>query len=93
LDFLIGSLATALATGSMYLTRKLTVSGFPLPGMLMPAVFNALLVGWELTVHIGGGFWINALYVAMGEAAVLLTLGSVLFYAMKKRHLDTRLFA
>ena len=64
-----------------------------LVGMLMPALFNAVLVGWELSVYIGGGFWMNALYVAIGEIAVLLTAGSVLYYAMKKRNLDTRLFA
>jgi hypothetical protein len=44
-------------------------------------------------VYIGGGFWINALYVAIGEAAVLLTLGSALYYALKVRHLDRKLFA
>ena len=42
--------------------------------LLMPALFNALLIGWELALYIGGGFWFNALYVAIGEAAVLLTL-------------------
>ena len=92
LDFLLGSLATALAASSMWLTRKLTIKGYPAFGMLMPALFNALLVGWELSVYIGGGFGINALYVAIGEAAVLLTLGTLLYYTMKVRHLDTRLF-
>ena len=92
LDFLVGSLATLLATAGMYWLRKLTVRGFPLIGMLLPALTNSLLVGWELTVYIGGGFWLNALYVAIGEAAVLLTLGSALYYAMKKRRLDIRLF-
>lgn len=92
LDFLVGSLATALSASAMWLTRKLTVKGYPLPGMLMPALFNALLVGWELSVYVGGGFGINAVYVAIGEAAVLLTLGTLLYYTMKVRHLDTRLF-
>lgn len=92
LDVLVGSAASALAASAMWLTRRITVKGYPLPGMLMPALFNALLVGWELTVYVGGGFWLNALYVAIGEAAVLLTLGSALYYAMKVRHLDTRLF-
>ena len=92
LDFLVGSLATALASATMWLTRKLTVKGYPVFGMLMPSLFNALLVGWELSVYIGGGFGINAFYVAIGETAVLLTLGSILFYTMKVRHLDTRLF-
>ena len=92
LDFLVGSLATLMSAGSMWLTRKVTIKGYPLPGMAMPALFNALLVGWELTAYIGGGFFINALYVALGELAVLLSFGTALFYAVKKRHLDTKLF-
>ena len=70
----------------------MTVKAYPVFGMLMPALFNALLVGWELSIYIGGGFWLNACYVAIGEAAVLLTLGTIFYYTMKVRHLDTRLF-
>ena len=92
LDFLVGSLASALAAGAMWMTRRVTVKGCPLLGLLMPALFNALLVGWELTVYIGGGCAINALYVAIGEAAVLLTLGWLLYATIKKRRLDQRLF-
>ena len=92
LDFLVGTLASFLAAGGMYLTRKITAKGYPLVAMLLPAVSNAILVGWELSVYIGGGFGINALYVAIGEAAVLLTLGTALFYAMKNRNLASRLF-
>lgn len=92
LDAIVGTAASFLATGAMWLTRKMTVKGYPLPGLLMPALFNALLVGWELSVYIGGGFWLNAIYVAIGEAAVLLTLGAALYYAMRTRHLDSRLF-
>jgi uncharacterized membrane protein len=92
LDFLVGTVATYLAAKAMWLTRNITVGKLPLLGMLMPALFNALLVGWELSVYIGGGFWINAIYVALGEIAVLLTLGTILYLAMKRRNLDTRLF-
>ena len=92
LDFLVGSLATFLAVGGMYLLRKVTIKGYPLIAMLLPAISNALLVGWELNLYIGGGFWINALYVAIGEAAVMLTLGTALFYTIKARRLDQRLF-
>ena len=87
LDWLLGSLATFCAAWAMYRLRR-----HPLPGLLMPALANALLVGWELTVYIGGGFWLNALYVAIGEAAVLLTLGTILYTAIKKRRMDTILF-
>ena len=87
LDMLVGTLATFLAVGGMYLTRRMTIRGLPLFQLFLPAVMNALLVGWELTIYIGGGFWINALYVFIGEAAVLLTLGIVLYYAIKGRRL------
>lgn len=93
LDWLVGTAASFLSTLAMWLTRKWTVKGYPLFAMLMPALFNALIVGWELSVYIGGGFWLNALYVAIGEAVVLLSLGSLLYYVLKRRHLDTRLFA
>ena len=93
LDFLVGSLASLLAAWGMWRTRNLKVFGYPLFGMLMPALTNAILVGWELTVYIGGGFWLNALYVAIGEAAALLTLGTALYYAMQHRGLHKRLFS
>ena len=93
LDFLVGSLATWLAAWSMWKTRNVKVRGIPLLGLAMPALTNAILVGWELTAYIGGGFWINALCVALGELAVLLTLGTVLYLAIKKRGLDRKLFA
>ena len=87
LDFLVGTAATALSTWLMWLTRKITVRGWPLPGLLMPALFHAVLVGWELSVYIGGGFQFNAFCVAAGELAVLLLPGTALYYAIKKRNL------
>lgn len=87
LDFLVGTLATYLAAQGMWLLRR-----YPLPAMLLPAFTNALLVGWELSVYIGGAFWLNAAYVAAGEAIVLLIPGAALYYAMRARKLDTRLF-
>ena len=92
LDIVVGSLATFLAAWTMWLTRNWKIKGIPLLGLLMPALTNAVLVGWELTVYIGGGFWLNALYVAIGEAAVLLIFGWPLYAAMRKRRLDVRLF-
>ena len=92
LDFFVGSLASMLAAASMYMLRKATVKGYPLPALLMPALCNAILVGWELAVYIGGGFWLNALYVAIGELAVLLTLGTALYYALRARSLHKRIF-
>lgn len=92
LDVLVGTMATILAALAMWKLRRATIKGYPLLGMLMPALFNALLVGWELTVYVGGGFGLNALYVAIGEAAVLLIPGSALYCAIKARKLDARFF-
>ena len=93
LDAVVGTLATWLACRGMWLTRHLLVRKMPLLGLLMPALTNALLVGAELTLYIGGGFWLNALYVAIGEAIVLLIPGSLLYFAMKKRGLDRKIFS
>ena len=87
LDFVVGSLATALAATAMWKLRR-----YPLPALTMPALFNAILVGWELTVYIGGGFWLNAVYVAIGELIVMLTLGLLLHTVMKRRNLGKILF-
>ena len=92
LDWILGTLATLAACSAMWGLRRVLVAGYPLPGMLMPAVFNALLVGWELELYIGGGFWLNAFYVAVGELTVMLVFGTVLYYVMKRRRLDKLLF-
>ena len=89
----MGTLASVLAAAAMYWLRNIKWKKLPVLGLLMPGICNAFLVGWELTVYIGGGFWLNALYVALGEWIVLLTLGSVLYTAICNRGLDTRLFA
>ncbi len=97
LDFLLGPIATALSCICMRLLRKALWRKLPVLGLLMPAVFNGIVVGWELTVFLSphGFSWalygLNALYVVIGEAAVLLTCGSVLYGAMSRRGLEQRL--
>lgn len=93
LDFLVGTLATYLAAQGMWLTRNRTIKGYPLLGMLLPALTNAILVGWELSIYIGGALWLNAVYVAIGEAAVLLVLGTALYYGLRRRSLSEKLFS
>lgn len=89
LDFLIGTLATALATAAMYALRNVRLFRLPLPSLLMPALFNALLVGAELTYCFGElPFAINALYVAVGETAVLLAAGLPLWALLKNGRLS-----
>lgn len=93
LDWLVGTLATLAAAAGMWATRRITIKGIPVPGLCLPALSNAILVGWELSVYIGGAFWVNAVSVAFGEMVVLATLGTALFTAIRRRGLDIRLFA
>jgi uncharacterized membrane protein len=86
LDMVVGSLATFLSALTMSRLKKV-----PFLAFLMPAVWNGLLVGWELAVYIGGGFWMNAVYVAIGEAAVLLTLGAALYRVLRRSPLGRSL--
>lgn len=92
LDVLVGSLATLLAATGMYLSRRIKIRKTPILGLLMPALTNGLLVGWELAVYIGGGFWMNAAYVAAGETAVLLSLGWLLYNTVNRHSLLVRIF-
>lgn len=92
LDILVGTAATVQACWCMWRLRQVRIRGIPVPGLLMPALWNGLLVGWELSVYIGGGFWLNAAYVALGELIVMATLGAALYAAMVRRGLDKRLF-
>ena len=91
LDFIVGSAASFLSCAGMYLLRKITLKGYPLPALLLPGICNGLLVGWELQLYTGGGFWLHCFYVFIGETAVLLTLGTALHYAIKNRRLEALL--
>ena len=92
LDFLVGSLASCGAACAMWYGRNLKIGRLPVLGLAMPALTNAVLVGWELTVYIGGGFLLNALYVALGELGVLFTLGIMLYFALSKPQVRTQIF-
>lgn len=93
LDTLVGTAATLLAATGMYLCRKVQIISYPLLGMFFPAITNAFFVGWELSFYIGSGFWINALYVAIGELTVLFALGTLLYYAIYRRNLQGKIFS
>ncbi len=85
LDFLVGGVATWMATKGMWHCRKLRFRGIPVLSLCLPALTNGLLVGWEVTVYLGNTGWtgkafaLNALTVALGELGVLWLLGLPLY--------------
>ena len=94
LDMIFGSLATLGATLCIWFLRKVTVKGYPLTSMLMPAIWNGIIVGWEIEYFfIEGDFeWIGFLtqggLVALGEVAVMAILGTLLWVAIRKKNID-----
>ena len=82
----------------MWGLRKVRLAKCPFLGLLMPALWNApwLAGSWPYIWAKNGFTWplfgLNALYVFLGEAAVLLVLGTILYYAVTARKLDQRLF-
>ncbi len=89
-DIVFGSLATLLAAISGRMLRKVTVKGLPLLSIIMPVIFNALIVGAEITFLMPtdeasfSAFAVAALEVGAGELAVCLAGGIPVFYALKK---------
>ena len=98
LDMIFGSLATLCATGSMYLLRNVKIGNYPFLSLLMPAVFNGLIVGWEIEVFFISGkfhfvsFLTQGGLVALGELGVMLVLGTVFYYIIVGRKLDKKIF-
>ncbi len=89
-DMIFGSLASLLAALTMYLLRNVRIKNLPVFGVLMPAIFNGLIVGFEIAFFFGDtGFALPFfLYsggcVALGELVVLVVLGLPLTVLIEK---------
>ena len=93
LDMIFGSLATLGATICIRLLRNAKFGNYPFFAFLMPAIFNGVIVGWEIEVFFIEGefhlssFLVQGSCVALGELAVMFTLGTALYYAIHKQGL------
>ncbi len=97
-DMLFGTAATVGALVSMYYLRNVRFKGIPLLSLLMPAVFNGIIIGFEIEIFFVEGtfhfisFLTQAGFVALGEIGVLFTLGLLLFKVIKDKNLEKYLF-
>lgn len=84
-DMLFGTAATLIAAAVTRKTKDITnIKGISVIGALSPVIFNALIVGLELTLFFGGGtFPYCAGFVAIGETAAVL-LGIPLLLALRR---------
>ena len=98
LDMIFGSIASLLAALTMYMLRRVRLFTLPVLSALMPAVFNGLIVGFEIAFFFtDGGFSLNGFifaggFVAIGELAVLFILGLPLSVFLEKTKLSKKLF-
>lgn len=89
-DIVFGSLATLLAAITARALRKVTLKGLPLLSIIMPVIFNAIIVGAEIVFLLPGGeaslsaFAVASLEVGAGELAVCLIGGIPLYYGLNK---------
>ena len=81
-DMIFGSVASLLAAIAMYLLRNVRLWHIPFPALLMPAIFNGIIVGFEIDFFFIGDLHFNLVdfliqggCVALGELAVLMILG------------------
>lgn len=96
IDIVCGTLATLLAAGCSYMTRKIRLKNLPLVSMFFPVLFNALIVGAEIAVFLPEGFTLpgyllNAFWVALGELVVCYAGGVPLFLAVEKTPLSKKM--
>lgn len=98
-DMIFGSLASLAAAFAIYKLRNVRIKSVPFLSVLMPAIFNGIIIGWEIEFFfIEGGFHFGDFLfqggcVALGELGVCVVLGIPLIKMIEKTKLDKRLFA
>ncbi len=88
-DILFGTLATFLAAVSTYALRNVRIKGFPVLAALPPVLFNAGIIGCELSLVLFGKFdaWpflITAAQVGAGQLVPCIIGGLLLFKLLQK---------
>ena len=95
-DIVFGALATFIAALLSYKARNIKVRSLPLLSLVMPVIFNALIIGAELAFLMPSSgsrltaFLINAGQLALSEAVTCLAAGIPLYYGIKRTKIFTK---
>lgn len=89
LDILFGTLATLLTSVTIYLMSRRLKRSLPFISVIPPTIFNAVLVGMQITIFTDASadfalFIVTSVSVAIGEIAVCGLLGIPLYYTLRK---------
>ena len=78
IDVVFGTLATAISVFLIMKSKNIFIAS------LFPVVFNAVLVGLELHLVLGLPLLVSMATVALGEAVVVIVLGNLIFFKLRK---------
>ncbi len=98
IDVVFGTLATLLACLVTYALRNVRIKGLALPASLPPVLFNALIVGWEISVFFSDTpatlpvTLFNMLTVGSGEVISCCILGVLLVRLIETNRQLKKLF-
>ena len=95
IDVVCGTLATFLAAVCTRYTRNIKIKELPLLSFIFPVLFNAVIIGLELSYFMPEGFTFISflsisLSVAFGEAVVCYILGIPLYAGLKRTKIFER---
>lgn len=96
IDVVLGAVATLLSVLTIRILGQYLKKGAPYLAVLPPTIFNAVIVGLEITFFTPEtasfvGFLIIAAEVAISEIGVMLILGLPLYYILKTGKLGKHL--
>ena len=97
LDILLGTLATGLAAWASYGLRNVRFGGLPVLSTIPPVVFNALIIGTELTLVLGPVnlptwlMWMGS--VGLGQVIACIGGGLLLAFAFQKGGVEKHLLS
>lgn len=87
IDVFFGSFATLLAAAAVWAIGKAVKKTAPriALGVVPPILINAFLVPMTFTIFIGEAYayWMQVLWVFIGEAAVVIALGIPLYFGVR----------
>ena len=93
LDMIFGTIATILAASCIWACRNVRIKSLPILSLLMPAIFNGIIIGWEIEAFFVDGpfhfthFLLQAALVAAGELVVVLVCVTPLAVLIEKKGL------
>ena len=97
LDMIFGTLATVLAALCIRKFKDVRFKGLPVLSLLMPAIFNGIIIGLEIEIFfVKGGFHftdflLQGALVAAGEIVVVLVCGTPIALLFEKKRIVQKL--